>query len=242
MDKAYANHAAPAVAGANAALDDFPAQSACAFLQAKNSCAQHSRKKACLAASIVACVLVVPLVLTGLYFAIKWQENPGQPVSLFGITPIIVNSDSAESDTSAGDLILCTGTTATNVAEGDLIAFFDPASSGSSVITQRVAAVITDDDGSLSFRMQEDVSSTSEPVTISANTLIGQYYTRIPGAGIIAAFLFSLPGVVVCVVVPVVLLLLLDTLRRWHLNGAAANEMRHLQAELLELSAIKVAT
>jgi outer membrane biosynthesis protein TonB len=70
--------------------------------------------------------------------------------------------------------------------------------------------------------------------------LVGKYIDiRLPGAGHIALFMQSTPGLIVCVVVPIILLVGYDMIRRRMYEKSKGNDMETLMAEMEALKAAR---
>ena len=65
---------------------------------------------------------------------------------------------------------------------------------------------------------------------------------RLPGAGSIALFMQSTPGLIVCVIVPIILLVGYDMIRRRLYEKSKGNDVETLMAELEALKAAAAAT
>lgn len=198
------------------------------------------RSAAHIAATIAGIVVCIPLVLVlivNLTILVKNVSGQGKIASVGGVTPFIVLTDSMNPTIESGDLVVCRETDADSVREGDIIAFFDPEGSGSSVVTHRVAAIDRDAAGKLSFTTKGDANNTEDAAAVPAENLIGTYWFRAPGVGNVALFLQSPQGVLVCVAVPVALLLIYDAFRRRANDKKTRAETTALQAEIARLKA-----
>ena len=102
----------------------------------------------------------------------------------------------------SGDLIFCNMVAPEEVQEGDVISFFDPAGNGTSVVTHKVIEILNKD-GTLSFRTQGTNNNTPDALPVPAENLVGIYCVRVPGAGSVAMFLQTTPGLIVCIVLPI---------------------------------------
>ena len=140
----------------------------------------------------------------------KWKPSN----DLYGIFPMIVLTDSMYPVIESGDLIICHTEEPENIQTGDVIAYFDPAGNGTTIVTHRVLEV-TDQDGQLAWRTKGDNNNTEDRLLVPADKLVAVYEgTRIPGAGNVALFMQTTPGLIVCVVCPILLLVGYDVLRR----------------------------
>ncbi len=200
----------------------------------KSSAAQ----KALTIVGAVLCLILIPILIINITLIIKSYTNQDEVPKIGGICPLIVMSGSMEPEISSGDLIIVGQTEPGEIRKGDIIAFFDPDGNGSSVLTHRVTEVI-EDNGKLSFRTKGDANNTEDRLAVAEDKLVGIYRTRIPGAGNIAMFMQSTPGLLICVVVPLVLLIGWDILRRRRYERLNKQDTDALLAELNELKAQK---
>lgn len=185
---------------------------------------------------IILCVLLVPILLMNVTMIVKGLVNPSKVPTVAGYAPLIVLTDSMYPEIKSGDLIIVKTADAESIQEGDIIAFFDPDGSGTSVLTHRVVEV-TEENGSLAFRTKGDANNAEDPTLAPAENLIGVYKTRINGAGDVAMFLQSTPGLVVCVAVPLVLLIAFELIRRRKYEKSKDQDTQALLAELEALRA-----
>ena len=186
----------------------------------------------------VLCVILLPILIINLTLIVKSYTNTEEVPSIGGHFPMIVLTDSMYPEIASGDLILCVTVEAEDVEVGDVISFFDPMGSGTAVVTHRVLEVM-DKDGELSFRTKGDNNNAEDQVAVPAKNLVGLYQSRIPGAGNIAMFMQTTPGLIVCVVLPIVLLVGYDVLRRRKYDKAKQQDTDALLAELEALRAMK---
>jgi signal peptidase len=124
------------------------------------------------------------------------------------------------------------------VAVGDVIAFFDPAGNGSSIVTHRVTEITTEN-GSLAFKTKGDANNAEDVSLVPADNLVGVYQRRIPGAGNVAMFMQTTTGLIICVVIPFLLLVSYDMARRRMYEKSRKEDTEALLAELAELRAGK---
>ena len=61
------------------------------------------------------------------------------------------------------------------VREGDVIAFFDPAGNGRSVVTHRVRKITKDEDGNLAWVTKGDANNTEDQALVPAENLVDVY-------------------------------------------------------------------
>lgn len=142
----------------------------------------------------------------------------------------------------SGDLIIIKSAKPEDVKIGDVISFFDPESGGTAVVTHRVIALEVDEKtGALvSFRTRGDNNNTADLVSIPAKNLVGIWTGKvIGGAGSVAMFLQSTPGLILCIAVPIVLLVGYEVLRRRKYDQSKKKDTDALLKELEELRKLK---
>lgn len=192
---------------------------------------------------VALCVILVPILIINCTLLIKGWTNKDEVPSLLGYAPMIVLTDSMAggNDDSfyGGDLIFIQTVKAEDVKTGDVISFFDPAGNGSTITSHRVIEIINED-GKISFKTQGDNNNSEDKVPVPAENLVGTYTGfRIAGAGRVAMFMQTTWGLIICVVLPIVLLIGWDAVRRARYNKKHEEDKDALLAELEELRAEK---
>ena len=133
----------------------------------------------------VLCVILIPILLINLTLIVKSYINKDEVPSIGGTFPLIVLTDSMYPEIESGDLIICNTTEADDIEVNDVISFFDPAGSGTSIVTHRVIEIV-EKDGELCFRTRGDNNDTEDKELVPAENLVGVYKMRIAGVGHIA--------------------------------------------------------
>jgi len=187
---------------------------------------------------VILCIILTPILIINITLIIKSNTNKAEVPSVGGYLPMIVLTDSMYPEIKSGDLIICHTIDAENVKEKDVISFFDPAGNGSSVVTHRVIEIIKEDD-KLFFKTKGDHNNTEDKDLVPAENLVGIYKTRIAGAGNIAMFMQTTTGLIVCVVLPIILLVGYDIIRRRMYEKKNQTDTDALLAELEALKAEK---
>ena len=182
----------------------------------------------------VLCIILVPILVINCTLIAKSFINKDEVPSIGGYMPLIVLTDSMYPEIESGDLIICHTQESEEIKVGDVIAFFDPAGNGTSIVTHRVLEV-TEQNGQLAFRTKGDANNTEDKLLVPANNLVGVYQTRIPNLGNVAIFMQSSTGLVVCVVLPIILLVGYDVIRRRMYEKKKNEDMDALMAELQAL-------
>lgn len=200
---------------------------------------QQSRNRVMTIIGIVLCVILVPILIINLTLLIKSYTNKDEVPTIGGFSPMIVLTDSMLPEIASGDLIFVKQIDPEDVKVGDIISFFDPAGNGSSVVTHRVIEIV-DDNGVTKWRTRGDNNNTEDRLLVPFENLVGIYKgSHISGAGNVAMFLQTTPGLIVCVVCPLVLLVGYDVLRRKKYDKVKQQDTDALLAELEQLRALK---
>ena len=186
----------------------------------------------------ILCMILVPILLMNLTLIAKSYLNKDEVPNVGGVLPLIVLTDSMYPQIESGDLIICKTIPAENVKVEDVISFFDPAGNGTSIVTHRVVEIV-EQNGETFFRTRGDNNNTEDKDLVPAEKLVGLYKTRIPGAGNIAMFMQTTTGLIVCVLLPILLLVGYDLIRRRHYEKNKKQDTDKLLAELEALRAEK---
>lgn len=187
---------------------------------------------------IIMCVILIPILLINATLIAKSFINKDEVPSIGGILPLIVLTDSMDPKIESGDLIICHTAEAEEIKVNDIISFFDPAGNGTSIVTHRVVEIV-EKNGEILFRTRGDNNNTEDKELVPAENLVGIYKTRIAGAGHIAMFMQSTAGLIICVVIPIVLLIGYDIVRRRIYEKNKKDDTDALLAELEALKAEK---
>ena len=186
----------------------------------------------------ILCVILIPILIINCTLIVKSFTSEEVP-SVAGNLPLIVLTDSMYPVIESGDLIICHTAEPEEIQVGDVIAFFDPASNGSSIVTHRVIEV-TEQDGKIAWRTKGDNNNTEDRLAVTEDKLVAVYEgTRLAGFGNVALFMQTTPGLIVCVVCPLLLLVGYDMLRRRLYEKANQQDTEELMAELEELRRLK---
>ena len=186
----------------------------------------------------VLCIILIPILVINCILIVKSFTSEEVP-NVAGTLPLIVLTDSMYPVIESGDLIICHTEDPENIAVGDVIAFFDPAGNGSSIVTHRVAEV-TEQDGKIAWRTKGDNNNTEDRLLVTEDKLVAEYEgTRLAGFGNVALFMQTTPGLIVCVVCPILLLVGYDMIRRRMYEKSSKQDTDQLLAELEELRRLK---
>lgn len=185
--------------------------------------------------AILCCIFTIMLVCN-LTIIIKGVINPETPPSVFGVTPMVVQSGSmsgnAEDHIEVGDLIFTVKPDVSKLKKGDIISYME----GSIAVTHRIVDIKTETNGKLIFITKGDANNTEDPA-VSEDAVFGLYKGRIAGLGDFAMFLQKPLGMAVFIGVPVCAFIVYDIIRRQKSSGKADKENEELRAELEKLRA-----
>lgn len=222
--------------------------------QKKKSNGQDTTKlyKAMTIVGIALCVILVPILIVNCTLIVKSFVNKDEIPDFGGMIPLIVLTDSMEPVIKKGDIIISKTVDApSQINDGDVISFYDPAGNGTSVVTHRVMYKVIEGEDQLLFKTAGDSNVKNsggnaeneqgyDKKLVPAEDVIGVYTNiRIPIAGHIALFMQSTAGLIVCVVVPLLLLIGYDVIRRRFHDKNKGKDVDALMAELEALKAEK---
>lgn len=186
---------------------------------------------------IILCIVLIPMLIINVTLIVKSYTSPDKVPDVGGYMPMIVLTESMQGTINAGDLIIIKSAKPEEIQKGDIITYFDPKSSKNSTTTHTVIDIKTID-GKLMFETKGDANNTADKDPVPAEKLIGEYNgVRIPGMGRVAMFMQTTPGLLVCVVLPLLLLIGYDMLRRRKFEKSKQTDTEALLAELEALKA-----
>ncbi len=193
-------------------------------------------KKILFIVGAVLCCVFAAVLVCNLTIIIKGVMNPNVPPSVFGVTPMVVQSGSmsgnAEDHIEVGDLIFTVKPDISELKEGDIISYME----GSIAVTHRIVEIQTDENGKRSFITKGDANNT-EDSAVSEDAVFGLYKGRIAKLGDFAMFLQKPLGMAVFIGIPVCAFIVYDIIRRQRSSGRVNKETEELKAELEKLRA-----
>ena len=132
--------------------------------------------------------------------------------SLFGFHAFIVRSDSmSATDFSAGDLVLVKEVDPSTLQAGDIISYqsTNPENYGE-VVTHKIRELTTDAEGNPGFTTYGTTTDTNDESVVTYSFVLGKYQGRLAGVGNFFAFLKTVPGYIVCIFLPFLILILVQ--------------------------------
>ena len=201
---------------------------------------ENSSNKVWTIIGVILCIILIPILVINVTLIVKSYTNKNDVPKLGGYCPLIVLTGSMEPMIQSGDLIIVKQVNTTDLEKGDVIAFYDPESNSNSILTHRIAEVINED-GVIYYRTKGDANNTEDSKPVLADKVVGIYKLKIPNAGDVAMFMQTTPGLIVCVILPLILLIGIDLIMRRKLDKANNEDTAALLAELEALKAAKAA-
>lgn len=219
---------------------------------------QNLRQKILSIVGIVLCAILLPMLIVNIIMIINSYTNKDEVPSVGKYIPFIIQSGSMSGTIEGGDIIITTKVDAKDIKIDDVITFYDPKGNGTTTVTHRVLS-IEEKDGKYIFTtvgdvvMNENIEKYGSKEDIPAEILsvitevvpedkvISRYNFRIPLLGHISLFMSTIPGFIVCVLVPLLLLVGYDVVRRKISDKANDDDKEALMAELEALRAEKQA-
>ncbi len=185
---------------------------------------------------IVLCAVLLPILIINLILIIQgFGGDKSKVPNIGGYFPLMVESESMEPTIMTGDLIIVhTVDNADELEVGDIVTYWEN-QPGGALITHRIAEVTTDSEGKKVYRTKGDGNVIADSRYLYPENVVGTYKSRLAGMGRIAMFMQTIPGLIVCVILPLTLFVVYDIIRRKRIAKANNNETAALLAELEEL-------
>lgn len=185
---------------------------------------------------IVACILLIPILVLNMILIVQgFTADSSSIPNIGGVFPLMVQSGSMSGCIEEGDLIFShTIDNKTSLQVDDIVTFWDDGA-GSILVTHRIIDITTDDDGNVAYRTKGDANNASDARLVSSDDIVGVYDFRVPGLGNVAMFMQTIPGLIICVFVPLALFILYDIIRRRHIEKSERIETAALLEELKRL-------
>lgn len=184
----------------------------------------------------VAILAVIMTVLT----VFSMVFNRDGTASVFGVQAYVVQSDSMTPEFAAGDVIFSKEVNPEELVAGDIITFIsrDSASYGQT-ITHCIREVTTHN-GELAFITYGIATGVDDGTPAVASDVLGRYTFRIAGLGSFFEFLKSVPGYIVCILLPFLAIIglqianIVSAVRAARAEKAAAAAAERSRVEALE--------
>ena len=180
---------------------------------------------------VVSILLWVVILIAALFtFTTLATKNVNNVASLFGYTPLSVQTESMAPTFNAGDLILIRKVDPTTLQEGDVITFHTIIENQYALNTHRIAK-IEENGGVRSYTTKGDNNAIADTHIISDNDIVGKYVAKLGGVGKFVDFLGSSTGFLIIIVIPMLLFFLYQI---YHLITVSASLKKAMALEAAE--------
>ncbi len=198
--------------------------------------------------TIVVCAILIPILIMNTVMIVQIVAEPDKAPSLFGYVPRMVTEDDFEPDILQGDIIFGRVVDPSEIEVGDTILFFGTSNKDKDkILVQKVTKIVENDDGSLkgwntlelgkAFKGDENATTT---FTVPAKNLVGVYEgAAVPKLAHVMVFMQSIPGMLICVVVPLLLIVGYEIIREHKEKKKNKADTAALMAELEALRALQ---
>lgn len=191
------------------------------------------RSKALTIVGIILCVVFLPILILNIILIIQgFSGDKSKVPNIGGYFPLMVETGSMEPTIMTGDLIIVhTIDNADDLKVGDIVTYWDN-QPGGTLITHRIAEVTKDDAGKTAYRTKGDGNPVEDGRYLYPDRVVGVYVNRFAGMGKVAMFMQTVPGLIICVVLPLMIFVIYDVIRRRRISKAGNAETAALMAEL----------
>jgi len=161
--------------------------------------------------NIITWAVMIIAVLMMIFTVISVTTVDKTERNIAGYKMFIALSDSmSATDFEAGDLVVSKSINPYEITEGDIISFSSRNEENyGEVVTHKVREVTEDEDGDLAFRTYGTTTDTDDETLVSASYVLGKYQFRVPKLGYFFNFIHTVPGYIVCILTPFMLLIIL---------------------------------
>lgn len=159
--------------------------------------------------------------------------------NLFGYRAYIVLSDSMKAtDFGAGDLVVSKIVDCDKLEPGDIISFISRNDgSNGEVYTHKIRERTIDKNGEPCFITYGTTTGENDDSPVTYSDVLGKYTFRIPGAGTFFSFLKTIPGYIICILLPFLVLIAIQIVHSVRLFKKYQTEQKaEIQAERDRLS------
>jgi len=180
---------------------------------------------------ITVSVIVLPVLIINLIILAESWLHPDEIPKVFGLSPMVVLTESMSPTIDGGDMILAKKTDPEALKEGDIITFVDPAFSSKVVNTHRIVGIEQTEEGLL-FTTRGDSNNADDSKPVPAENVVGLYVGKIPKLGKLVLFMRTTAGILIFVVLPLTIFLSVDMVRNRKERREAEQTIETLQREL----------
>ena len=194
--------------------------------------------------AIVLCVVLIPILIMNCVLIIKGLAKPDEVPSIFGKIPLIVLTESMDPEIKSGDLIICDEVNPDDLKVGDVISYFDPDGSGSSIVTHRILEVeVNEKTGDLAFRTKGDNNNIEDRLSVPEENVVGIWTeVRFWQLGRVLLFCQSTLGMILLIFLPIAAFVAYEVIRRKKSDSEKQSDIDALRAELEAMKAAQAAS
>jgi len=199
------------------------------FIISRKNSKKQKKKRVRITSILAICLilLLLPILFFNVNIIIKGILNPDEVPMIFGISPMVVLTDSmntGNASITAGDMIFAKSIETNQLKEDDIILFKE----GNGLVIHRIIK-INDVDGQLEFTTKGDANNVEDINPVVATNVVGIYLGRIPIIGHFVLFLKTPLGMLLCIGMPLVLFLVYDNIQKEKDRIAYQLELAKLQ-------------
>lgn len=157
--------------------------------------------------SLIVSILLLPILIINCCLIVKSIVKPDEVPSLGKYSFLIVLTESMEPDIKPGDLILCKKTSISDIKEGMVISFYDPASKSKTIVTHKINKIEVNEDGTINYYTQGINNNIEDRYPVPSENVIGVYTKiRFMFIGSIIIFIQKPVGLITCVIAPILII------------------------------------
>lgn len=157
---------------------------------------------------------------------------------IFGYSAYIVMSDSmSKTDFDAGDLVLIKNVEPSTLKEGNIIAYVSQNQDNyGETVTHKIRSLTQNANGEPGFVTYGTTTGNDDSSVVTYPYILGKYQGHIPKIGAFFHFLKTIPGYVICILMPFALLIVFQGINCVKLfRQYRAEQMTEIQAERARL-------
>lgn len=149
----------------------------------------------CVVAVFAVCIMIFTIVASATFDRTDRE--------IFGCHALVAQSNS---DFNSGDLVLVKEADPSVLRVGDIIAY---QSAGGQIMIHTVRELTMDAEGNPGFIVYNTIADTGDEDIISYDSVLGKYQSRLAGIGGFFRFLKTIPGYLLCIFCPFLLLIVM---------------------------------
>lgn len=162
----------------------------------RNDAVAHRRQRIIRVTCIVLCAMFGLMILCSLISTVSNWARPDMPPSLFGLTPLVVNTDSMSGDEdgciNAGSLVVARRLSMSEYRKGDVIAFCEDRQ----IMIGRITAIKTDEAGQIFFHVKADHLEAIYRDCATEENTVGRVWLRTERLGTAVNFTNTWAGII----------------------------------------------